>query len=91
MQGNRQGDYANVPLVFAQLYLSLYSQYLFFLSLIALYMSLNYDHVTGRTQTRPFEDESYWCSQQDANLCGANAHPTDELSLPRNGGGEQRG
>jgi len=48
------------------------------------------DHVTGKTQARPFEDESYGCNQRGANLCGANARPTDELSLARGGGGEQR-
>jgi len=47
------------------------------------------DDVTGRTQIRPFEERIYGCSQGCANLCGANARPTGELSLARGRGGEQ--
>jgi len=39
--------------------------------------------------------ESSWrlvgCDQRDANLCVACARPTDERSLAKGGGGEQRG
>jgi len=43
-----------------------------------------------RTQATPFEDETYGCNQGGANLCGADARPTDELSLASSGEGEQR-
>jgi len=104
MQGNRQSGYGVVPLCctavsvniqpisFHSFFLSLVlktQHNLFFLSLISLYVSRNYEYVTERTQARPFEDESYRCSQRGANLCGANARPSDELSLARGGGGEQ--
>ena len=41
-------------------------------------------------RAQPFEEWMEGCSQRDTNLCGANAHPTDELSLARGKGGEQR-
>jgi len=44
------------------------------------------DGVTGRTQTRPFEERI----QGSANLCGVNARPEDNLSLERSVEGEQR-
>jgi len=49
MQGNRQDGYGGVPWMFARLYLVPYSQYKCILWI--------YDHVTERTQARPFEDE----------------------------------
>jgi len=43
-----------------------------------------------RTQTKLFEEWIQgWC-QRGVNLCSASARPTDELSLARGGGGEQR-
>jgi len=38
-------------------------------------------------QPRPFKEWIEKGHQRDANLCGAYAHPTDELSLVRGGGG----
>jgi len=55
-----------------------------------VYISRSYDHVTERTQARLFEERIQGCNQQGANLCGADARPTDELSLAMSGEGEQR-
>jgi len=42
-------------------------------------------------QPRPFEDWIEEGHQQDANLCGACAHPTDERSFVRGTGGYNQG
>jgi len=49
-------------------------------------------HLHQRTQTRHTRKSflAWGCDQQDDNLCGACARPTDKRSLVRCGGGEQR-